>query len=233
MYFTGWLRYGLFILEPQLMKGTTLKRIALGGVAGPILFTVIRLLCANLRSDYSHIHHFISELGATGTSNADLMNWAGFIPAGAMIVLFAVSLTQLLPKGILTRAGSALILIFGIGMVAVGFYSCDPGCPREGSIENNLHDQISGPSFMCAILGILILGISFRRLTFWREIWLYSVVSALVSVGFLLGLISSLEAYSYTGLWQRLLLLTIFLWIVMVALKLFKSSMDIEPDYLK
>jgi hypothetical membrane protein len=215
------------------MKRTTLKRLALGGVAGPILFTVIMLLCASLRSDYSHIHHFISELGATGTLNAELMNWAGFIPAGAMIVLFGVSLTQLLPKGILTRTGSVLILLFGIGMVVVGFFSCDPGCPREGSMENNLHDQISGPAFMCGILGILILGISFRRLHFWREFWLYSVVSALISVGFLLGLISSLEAYSYTGLWQRLLLLTIFLWIVMVALKLFKSSMDIEPDYLK
>jgi hypothetical protein len=191
------------------------------------------LLCASLRSDYSHIHHFISELGATGTLNAELMNWAGFIPAGAMIVLFGVSLTQLLPKGILTRTGSVLILLFGIGMVVVGFFSCDPGCPREGSMENNLHDQISGPAFMCGILGILILGISFRRLHFWREFWLYSVVSALISVGFLLGLISSLEAYSYTGLWQRLLLLTIFLWIVMVGLKLFKSSMDMESDNLK
>jgi hypothetical membrane protein len=215
------------------MKRTTLKRLALGGVAGPILFTVIMLLCASLRSDYSHIHHFISELGATGTLNAELMNWAGFIPAGAMIVLFGVSLTQLLPKGILTRTGSVLILLFGIGMVVVGFFSCDPGCPREGSMENNLHDQISGPAFMCGILGILILGISFRRLHFWREFWLYSVVSALISVGFLLGLISSLEAYSYTGLWQRLLLLTIFLWIVMVGLKLFKSSMDMESDNLK
>jgi hypothetical membrane protein len=215
------------------MKRTTLKRLALGGVAGPILFTVIMLLCASLRSDYSHIHHFISELGATGTLNAELMNWAGFIPAGAMIVLFGVSLTQLLPKGILTRTGSVLILLFGIGMVVVGFFSCDPGCPREGSMENNLHDQISGPAFMCGILGILILGISFRRLHFWREFWLYSVVSALISVGFLLGIISSLEAYSYTGLWQRLLLLTIFLWIVMVGLKLFKSSMDMESDNLK
>jgi hypothetical membrane protein len=215
------------------MKRTTLKRLALGGVAGPILFTVIMLLCASLRSDYSHIHHFISELGATGTLNAELMNWAGFIPAGAMIVLFGVSLTQLLPKGILTRTGSVLILLFGIGMVVVGFFSCDPGCPREGSMENNLHDQISGPAFMCGILGILILGISFRRLHFWREFWLLSVVSALISVGFLLGLISSLEAYSYTGLWQRLLLLTIFLWIVMVGLKLFKSSMDMKSDNLK
>ena len=212
------------------MKRTSLKRLALGGVAGPILFTVIMLLCASLRSDYSHTHHFISELGATGTSNADLMNWAGFIPAGVMIVLFGVALTQLLPKSFLGRTGSVLILIFGIGMVVVGSFSCDPGCPREGSLENNLHDQISGPAFMCAIIGILILGISFRRLHFWREFWLYSVVSALVSVGLLLGLISSIESHTYTGLWQRLLLLTIFLWLTMVGLKLFKSVGDTEVD---
>jgi hypothetical protein len=174
------------------------------------------------------MHHFISELGATGTSNADLMNWAGFIPAGIMLVLFGVSLTQLLPKGFLASTGSVLIVLFGIGMVVVGSLSCDPGCPREGSLENNLHDQISGPAFMCAIIGILILGLSFRRVQFWRRYWLYSVASAILSSGFLLGLINSLESYAYTGLWQRLLLLTIFLWFALMGLKLFKSEGDLE-----
>lgn len=83
---------------------------------------------------------------------------------------------------------------------------------------------------MSAIIGILILGISFRRLHFWREFWLYSVVSALVSVGFLVGLVSSIESRTFTGLWQRLLLLTIFLWLARVGLKLFKSGVDTEVD---
>jgi hypothetical membrane protein len=49
----------------------------LGGVAGPILFSVVVVVSAALRVDYSHIADFISELGATGTPHADLMNYAG------------------------------------------------------------------------------------------------------------------------------------------------------------
>jgi hypothetical membrane protein len=205
------------------MKNSFLKLFALGGVAGPVLFILIMVICASLRSDYSHIHHFISELGATGTSNASLMNWAGFIPGGIMIALFGVSLTQILPKSFLARTGAVLILLFGIGMVVVGFFSCDPGCPRVGSFENNLHDQLSGPSFLAAIAGILLLGIAFRRIQDWRRFWLYSVLSAVAALGFLLGLINSFESHAYTGIWQRLLLLTIFLWLGRLGLHAFRT----------
>jgi hypothetical protein len=151
------------------------------------------------------------------------MNWAGFIPSGILITLFGVSLIQLLPKHFLARVGSILILTYGLGTVVVGFLSCDPGCPQVGSLENNFHDQISGPTFMSAIAGILILGISFRRLHFWKKFWIYSVVSALVSVVFLIGLINSIESSTYTGTWQRLLLITIFLWVSIVGMQIYRT----------
>src|SRR5690348_3480633 len=127
------------------MKKSTLQWMALGGIAGPLLFTLVMLICASLRPNYNHISYFISELGATGTANAGLMNFAGFIPSGILIALFGFSLIGFFPKSFLTRAGSALVIIFGIGMAVAGLFSCDPGCPREGSLENNIHDQISGP----------------------------------------------------------------------------------------
>ena len=204
------------------MEKPSLKFLALGGVIGPILFTVTTLICAALRPDYSHIHHFISELGATGTPNADLMNWMGFIPSGITISSFGLALTLLLPKKVLARSGSLLIIIFGLGMTVVGFFSCDEGCPREGSLENNIHDQISGPIFLCAILGSLLLGLTFRRLPDWRKLWLYSIVSAILSFVLLIALIDSLDSYRFTGMWQRLLLLTLFLWFGMVGLQAFK-----------
>ena len=204
------------------MEKPSLKFLALGGVTGPLLFTVTTLICAGLRSDYNHIHHVISELGATGTPNADLMNWIGFIPSGIMISSFGLSLTLLLPKNILARSGSVLITIFGLGMTVVGFISCDEGCPREGSLENNIHDQISGPIFLCATLGSLLLGFTFRRLPYWRKLWLYSIVSAILSFVFIIILIDSLDSYRFTGMWQRLLLLTLFLWFGIVGLHVFK-----------
>jgi hypothetical membrane protein len=205
-----------------------LKLFALGGVAGPVIFTFITVVCASFRPAYSHIHHFISELGATGTANADLMNFAGFIPTGTMIALFGVSLFGSLPKKVLTRVGSFLITLFGLGMVVVGFFSCDEGCPREGSLENNIHDQISGPVFLAAIIGVLLLGLAFKRLPAYRRLWIYSIVSSLLSLCFMIALINSLESYTLTGLWQRLLLLTLFLWFGIVGLHTFKLKNNKE-----
>jgi hypothetical membrane protein len=206
------------------MKRNNLNILSLGGIIGPVLFISAILVCASLRPNYSHVSQFISELGATGTPNAGLMNYLGFIPSGLMIASFGIALLMLIPKSITSRIGSVLVTLFGIGMAVVGFFSCDIGCPREGSFENMIHDQISGPIFLSVIIGILLLGISFRNYTLLRNLWLYSVVTGLISFGFMAGLINSIESNHLIGLWQRMLLGTIFLWCVIVSLKIFKSK---------
>jgi hypothetical membrane protein len=210
------------------MKRNNLKILSLGGILGPDLFISVILICASLRPNYSHVSQFVSELGATGTPNAGLMNYIGFIPSGLMIVSFGISLLILIPKSMTSRIGSVLVTIFGVGMVVVGFFSCDIGCPREGSFENMIHDQISGPSFLSVIIGILLLGISFRKHTLLRNLWVYSVVTGLISFGFMAGLINSIESNYLIGLWQRMLLGTIFLWCAIVAQKMFKLKYNDE-----
>jgi hypothetical protein len=204
------------------MKKHAIIYLSLGGLAGPILFTLMTIICSSLRTDYNHINQFISELAATGTSNADLMNYAGFIPSGLMVTAFGVSLLLLLPKSVLGRMGSVLISLFGVGVVLAGSFSCDVGCPPEnGSIDNLIHNAVSGPAFLSAIIGIFLLSVKFRRLVFWKRIWVYSLISAIAATVFMILLIISLESPTGKGLWQRLLLATIFLWLAITAVKLF------------
>ena len=191
--------------------------------ARPCPFTIVVLICSGLRPGNSHIDHFISELGATGTANEELMNLAGFIPTGVLIATFGLSLVLFLPNNYFARIGSTLIITFGIGVVIAGIFSCDPGCPRTGSLENKIHDSVSGFVFLLAIIGILLLGISFRNSTLFKGSWVnYSILTAILSFGFLLALINSIESYTLTGMWQRLLLVTIFLWCGFVGIKIFK-----------
>lgn len=204
------------------MNKDHLRYLALGGVFGPLLFTLTFIICAWLRSEYSHMHQLISELGATGTPNADFMNFVGFIPSGIMISVFGVSQVWLLPNHIIFRISTALFILFGMGVVAAGVFSCDEGCPPQGSFENMIHYQVSGPAFLCAYTGILLLGIGFRRLPLWRWLWKYSVISALLSIVFNIGLVNSLESFTYSGVWQRLMLLTIFLWTGMVGISMYR-----------
>src|SRR5215217_7662438 len=72
------------------MKKNGIIFLSLAGLTGPLLFTIITLICSSLRPNYDHMNEFISELGATGTSHADLMNFAGFIPSGILMATFGV-----------------------------------------------------------------------------------------------------------------------------------------------
>lgn len=192
--------------------------MALGGLLGPILFTITIIICGSWRVDYSHLHNFISELGATNTSNYQLMNFLGFIPSGIFLCLFGISLLIITPKSFKSKIGSALIIIFGIGVMLAGIFSCDQGCPPIGSLESTVHDRVSAIAFMSAIAGISLLGLTFRKLTSFKNLSTYSILSGIIAALFLITMISTFESRVYTGLWQRLLLLTIFIWTSIMGL---------------
>jgi len=202
-----------------------MRVVALGGIAGPILFSMITIVSAALRPDYSHVRSFISELGADGTSYAALMNYAGFVPGGLMLAAFGIALGATLPRDRFRIVASILVTLFGAGVAADGIISCDPGCPqRGGSVENLIHNRIAPVPFLCAIIGAGIVGIRFRRLPAWRNLSRYSLVTSAVALCFLVAVVTSLESRLLTGLWQRLLLVTLFSWCSVVGLCVFFDS---------
>jgi hypothetical membrane protein len=202
-----------------------MRMLSLGGALGPLVFAAAVLIAAALRPDYSHVTHFISELGANGTTNAALMNYAGFVPGGLMLAAFGVALAGALPRRRLTLAAAALVTLFGGGVAASGFISCDAGCPQgDGSIENAIHNAIAPIAFLCLIAATAVLGLCFRRLPGWRAFSLYSLLTSAFALGFLAALAGSLDTRELTGLWQRLLLAVLFLWCAVVGIQAFRAT---------
>ncbi len=207
-----------------------MRLVILGGVAGPALFALVVLVAAALRPGYSHVASFISELGADGTAHAALMNWAGFVPAGLAIAAFGRGLATTLPAGRRVAAAAALLVAFGSGIAASGVVSCDAGCPQTtGSIENLVHNRIGALAFMSAIAAIALLAVEFRRAPAWRRLATYSGLSAAAAAGFLVAMARTLESRETTGLWQRLLLATLFSWCGVVAVHGFRLGATGRP----
>lgn len=198
--------------------------MALGGVAGPLVFIINTLVWGRLRPNYDHSAQFISELGATGTLNAQYMNYAGFIPSGLLLVIFALALYSKFPKLPVSRAGALMIAIFGAGIVLAGFYSCDPGCPVEGSQESMLHNRISATAFVSAIIGCVLVGSSFIRRRQLRRLGVYTMASAMLAAVFMLLMMNSVEARHLTGTWQRLLLMALFQWMALLGWQVFSAK---------
>ena len=198
------------------------RYFSLGGLFGSILFTLMTIICSGLRNTYDHIDQFISELGATNTKHASLMNYGGFIPSGLMIILFSIFLFHRLSRSIIGRIASVLVGLFGAGMLLAGYFSCDEGCPQAGgSFDSRMHDGISGPSFLSVIIAIFLFSFALRISADWKRFWIYTLISSLLAVTFMILLISSLESREQTGLWQRLLLLVIFQWLSVISINLY------------
>jgi len=207
-----------------------MRILALGGIAGPVLFAVVVIVSATLRPDYSHFRHFISELGATGTPYAALLNYAGFVPAGLMLAAFGVALAGVLPRRRLSIVAAVLVALFGAGIATSGVISCDAGCPQTGgSLENLVHNTIAPISFLCLIVGAGILGVCFRRFPAWRPLSVYSLLTSAVGLLLLIALANSLETRMFTGILQRLLLATLFLWCAVSGFRAFSVPRVVQP----
>lgn len=200
-----------------------MRTLVLGGITGPVLFAVVVLVCGALRPGYSHLQHFISELGVAGTPYAALMNYAGFVPAGLMLAVFGVALAFALPSGRLIRLAAVLVTTYGLGIAASGMMSCDLGCPQgEGSLENVVHNTIAPVSFLCLIAAMAMLGIRLRSFPAWRHLSLFSLLASAAALCLLVVLAGSLDSRVLTGLWQRLLLAVLFMWSAIVGVEAFR-----------
>lgn len=199
-------------LSPAAARRTRL--LALGGLAGPLVFAVVVVVCAARRPEYSHATRFISELGARGTPNAMVMNLAGFVLTGLLIGAFALSLLRLLPRRRLARVAAACLGVFGVGLVLAGIIPCEPGCPQA---EPTLHDGVSIVALLSGAIGVGSFGFAVRGVSAWRPLWVYSVISAVAAIGFMVGLAQSIDGRDLTGVWQRLLVGTLLLWCGVVA----------------
>lgn len=196
------------------------RMLTLGGVAGPILFTVIVVTCGALRPEYSHLSQFISELGEIGGPNAGLMNYAGFMVPGALILVSGLGLVGPLPRSGLTIAGAFLVALFGAGVFAAGVFSCDPGClPENPSREGFLHNLVSLIAFVAMIAGVALLGFQFRRMPGWPGFALYSFLTAAAAAALLLVMMIVTAAMPIIGLVQRVFLGVLFLWLILVSIR--------------
>lgn len=113
---------------------------------------------------YSHVTHYISELGANGAPHGQVVSLLGFIPAGIALMVFAFTAPRLLPRSAWTWLGFTFIGYYAFGLVAGGLFPCDFGCrPDHPSATQMIHDLMAGTGYLTGITALLVLGIQARR----------------------------------------------------------------------
>jgi hypothetical protein len=81
--------------------------------------------------------------------------------------------------------------------------------------------------FVAALVAFAIFARVFRRdgsHEGWRRLAGPSAAASAIGAVLLVGLARSIESREWTGLWQRLLLATLFLWCVVVGWRIFRAD---------
>ena len=200
----------------------TVRLLALGGVAGPLLFVPIVVAGGLLYDGYSHAGQAISELGGEGAEYAALQNF-NFIMIGVLVLGFSWALARVLGGPPL---GPGLVGFFGLsGAIANGLLPCDLGC--DGQTTVGLLHNISGVGgFVAAIASMLVLARRWRGDPRWRSHASFTCAAAFVAFVGLAGFMATRAAgaESIDGLVERIFAAALLTWIAVTAARLYGEA---------
>jgi hypothetical membrane protein len=202
------------------MKRSIQRCLAICGIIGPILFTVILITLGFLQPRYNHVTQYISELGAVDAPYALIMNTAGFPLLGLLIIAFAFALDRGVKNGNGSKIGPILIVISGGGFVLAGIFPCDPGCVTI-SIIGIIHGYMCFIAQFALIFAPLFMFHRLARDNRWRNYHIYSLTIA--GIALFLAILYKLNDFGdLVGVLQRVSFGVPLLWAEIMAIKLLR-----------
>ncbi len=187
------------------------------GMAAPVLFAITVLAVGFGTAGYSPVTQLISELGVPGAPYAIVMNGIGLITTGILISIFAYAVHAIFSQGWKTALGSALVLVAGFLFVAMGVFHCDQGCVPI-TPGGSLHLVFGLIALVAGLGAALILSLVMIQEREWNGYWQYSLATGIL---ILLVLPFFLFEPRSAGLLQRILVGLIFLWMEILAIRIF------------
>lgn len=205
-----------------IQPNNTRKLLAICGIIGPILYTIVMVVVGLLRPGYNHFTQYMSELGEVGGLNAIIMNIAGFVMLGLLMIAFAFGLHRGIGEGRGSKMGPTLIAVAGAGAALIALFPVDPSSmtPSFTGIMHGVSAMLLGVGMVLAPFAVA------NRLKYdqrWKGYRLYSLATGVVSA--IIGVIFFSNALEgWMGLLQRVALGVPLLWVEVMAIKLLRLS---------
>lgn len=183
------------------------------GLIGPLIFMAVALLLPTV-SEYSLLGDTISEL-ALGRYGV-VQTIAFFVLALSSLAL-TVGLWRTLPRTRGTHAGIGFLILWSLGVAIDGLAPIDPLIPGvEQSPTGMIHLGAALIAFVSVLLAIFVLSFTFRRDEDWQRFapWSFALGAAALVAFFLPS------EGGRAGLYQRIFVGIVMLWLTLVALHL-------------
>lgn len=196
------------------------------GMAAPVLFAIAVLAVGFGTTGYSPVTQLISELGIPGAPYAIVMNGIGLITTGILISIFAYAVHAIFCRGWKAALGSVLVLVAGLSFVAMGIVHCDLGCIPI-TPGGSLHLVFGMIALVAGLGAALILSLVMIQEREWNGYWQYSLATGIL---ILMLLPFFLFEPRSAGLLQRILVGLVFLWMEVLAIRIYFISWVLPKD---
>jgi hypothetical protein len=175
---------------------------------------------------YSSADDATSDLGALTANQAWISNQIGSNLTGILIILLGLGLWRALSPDVLGRIGAGAVVLTGLAIFLDGFFRLDCRGIDAGCTNDSWHSaahKMNNRFLFVAFVAPPILAFAFRRIPAWRGAWLSSLlaVPALIVCGVLFSVLGD-------GASQRAANLTLFAWLVFLAVRLLRTA-DTRP----
>jgi hypothetical protein len=205
--------------HPAPVAGTLLVLTSLGSLA---VVTVLTLWAGALTPGYRHVSQFISELGETGAPYEWPVRLAGCLPAGLLVVAFAVLAFRAIPRSRSVTLGLFGLVLYAVGYLAAVVYPCDAGCrPDEPSTSQLIHSAAGMLGYLATPAFLFTLARATRD---WPGATPLAVTGYAASAVALAGLLTLSPASDVVGLSQRAIEYSVLGWISLLGIYLAKQS---------
>jgi hypothetical membrane protein len=203
----------------------------LAGMLAPVIFLVVMAIVESIQPGYNPFQDFISNLslGALGWFH----NLSYFL-FGSLFAVFTLRLCASTFRTITARVGMALFLMCCISFFVLGVFPPDLHKPAT-TVGGHVHYWAAFGAVVTFISGCSAFAWLFRKDKRWNKYWRLTVVTAVLCLGFSLLWKFSPSNWEMSGLFERLFLVTGFLWVEVVSIRLFrictgKSLREILPQ---
>jgi Protein of unknown function (DUF998) len=202
--------------------GPPVRWLALGAIAGPVLFNLGWLMLGPLQPGYSSVSQPVSAL-AIGP-NGGLMR-AVYLLYGVLVTVGVIAVFQGLKDelGAIARwTCTALLALSPLGILWAGIFTMDHLALHNIGVQL----AISTPVITFPVVGLVL-----RRAPSWRRFGtVLMLLGAPLTLALLVGFINSVPVSEMAtggdslGLWQRALGLEVFAWFVAMGWLAFRDS---------
>ena len=196
---------------------------ALVGIVGPIVVVVGDLAASLSTPDYSPIRDSISSLALTP------IGWLQsicFLAMGLLLEIFVAGLFFNIRRARGFHAGIGLLALCGFVLMLIAAFHMD--APGDSTTAGIIHTIASYGLGLLFPIAILSLAPSLRSTPNWRNIFVYTLVAAVLAFAFIIGAFFTKQT-GWFGLYERIIVANAIIWVEVVAVHLLRLSLRREP----